>query len=155
MMHLLSMNLSLVMVGFGLLLALFFSTGLCTTGFSQTYTTQFEGEENPLSEEGRWQNAGLDWTLVRKIHGLAFGTQTGTNTGAAQYDDSYAHLPGFPPDQEASRKPASQITPGSRAIRVSGSSSMLAEVEAWDPTRTSVLPVSRRRVLEPLTHHER
>jgi hypothetical protein len=47
---------------------------------AQTYTTRFEGEEHPLSEGGKWQNAGRDWTSVRTSHGLAFGTQTGTNT---------------------------------------------------------------------------
>jgi hypothetical protein len=72
-----------------------------TVARAQTHTARFEGEENPLSESGKWQNAGLDWTGVRTSHSLAFGTQTGTNTGARQYDDSYAHLSGFPPDQEA------------------------------------------------------
>ena len=72
-----------------------------TTAAAQTYTTRFEGQENPLSEGRKWQNAGLDWTHVAKNHGLAFGTQTGTNILARQYDDSYAHLSGFPADQEA------------------------------------------------------
>jgi len=72
-----------------------------TTSMAQTYTTRFTGEEDPLAEGGKWQNAGLDWTNVRITHGVAFGTQTGTNTGPRQYDDSYAHLAGFPPDQEA------------------------------------------------------
>jgi hypothetical protein len=65
------------------------------------YSTTFEGEENPLSEGGRWNNNGLDWTKIRKARGLAYGTQTGTNEGVYRYDDSYAHLAGFPPDQEA------------------------------------------------------
>ncbi len=65
------------------------------------YSTTFEGEENPLSERGKWSNNGLDWTKIRKTHGLAYGTQTGTNKGIYRYDDSYAHLAGFPPDQEA------------------------------------------------------
>ncbi len=68
---------------------------------AQTYTTRFAGEEAPLSEGGRWRNAGLDWTSVRSSRGIAFGTQTGTNTGVRRYDDSYAHLSGFGPDQEA------------------------------------------------------
>ncbi len=72
-----------------------------TTTLAQTYTTRFEGEENPLSEGGRWRNAGLDWTNIRKSGGIAFCTQTGTNTGSQEYDDSYAHFSGFPPDQEA------------------------------------------------------
>ncbi len=70
-------------------------------GFSQTFTTRFEGTEDPLSETGRWTNSGVDWTRIRKINGLACGTQTGTNRGIYRFDDSYAHLSGFPPDQQA------------------------------------------------------
>ncbi len=65
------------------------------------YSTTFEGEENPLAEGGKWSNNGLDWTKIRKTRGLAYGTQAGTNKGIYRYDDSYAHLSGFPPDQEA------------------------------------------------------
>jgi hypothetical protein len=65
------------------------------------YSTMFEGDENPLSEGGKWSNNSLDWTKIRKTRGLACGTQTGTNKGIYRYDDSYAHLAGFPPDQEA------------------------------------------------------
>ena len=75
--------------------------GLSLSGFSQTYTTRFEGTEDPLSEGGGWVNRGIDWTRIRKTNGVACGTQTGTNTGIYEYDDSYAHLSGFPPDQEA------------------------------------------------------
>src|SRR5215831_13252343 len=67
----------------------------------RTYSTRFEGSEMPLSEGGVWSNYGLDWTRIRKQVGLACGTQSGTNTGVFRYDDSYAHLSGFPPDQEA------------------------------------------------------
>ena len=84
-----------------LLIILLASAGLPMIGFSQTYTTRFEGTENPLSENGRWTNEGVDWTNIRKVNGIACGTQTGTNTGAYQFNDSYAHLSGFPPDQEA------------------------------------------------------
>ncbi len=66
-----------------------------------TYTTTFDGDENPLSEDGKWVHNGLDWAKVRKGGGIAYGTQSGTNGGAQRYDDSYAHLSGFPPDQEA------------------------------------------------------
>ncbi len=65
------------------------------------YSTTFKGDEDPLSEGGKWANQGLDWTKIRKAGGLAFGTQTGTHKGIYRYDDSYAHLSGFPPDQEA------------------------------------------------------
>ena len=70
-------------------------------GFSQTFSTRFEGAENPISENGAWTNAGTDWTHIQKANGIAFGTQSGTNTGIYKYNDSYAHLSGFPPDQEA------------------------------------------------------
>jgi hypothetical protein len=70
------------------------------TVLAQTFTTEFDGTENPLSEGGAWSHAGLDWTKVQKANGIAFGTQTG-NGG---YDDSYAVLSGFGPDQSASAK---------------------------------------------------
>jgi len=75
--------------------------GLSISGFSQTFTTTFEGTENPLSEDGRWTNKGVHWTHIRKENGMACGTQTGTNTGIYKFNDSFAHLSGFPPDQEA------------------------------------------------------
>jgi len=75
--------------------------GRYEAGGPRTYSTRFEGTESPLSEGGRWTNAGVDWTQIRKHDGSAFGTQTGTHTGIFKYDDSYAHLSGFPPDQEA------------------------------------------------------
>ena len=84
-----------------LVLLLLGSTLLPSFGFSQTYTTRFEGAEDPLSEAGRWSNHGEDWTQIRKQQGRASGTQTGTNSGKYKFDDSYAHLSGFPPDQEA------------------------------------------------------
>jgi len=65
------------------------------------YTTTFDGAESPLSEGGRWGNDGLDWTAVWKDGGIAYGTQTGVETGPACYADSYAVLSGFPSDQEA------------------------------------------------------
>jgi len=70
-------------------------------GFCQTYTTTFEGTENPLSEGGRWSNDGLDWTNIRKGHGIAYSTQRGDEQGKFKYKDSLAVLSGFPPDQEA------------------------------------------------------
>lgn len=67
----------------------------------KTYTTKFDGSENPLSEGGNWSNIGLAWTNIRKDGGIAYGTQTGIETGDSRYADSYAVLSGFPPDQEA------------------------------------------------------
>jgi len=74
---------------------------LSTGEASSTYSTTFDGAEDPLSEGGKWINNGLDWTRIRKQGGIAHGTQTGRNQGIYRYDDSYAHLSGFPPDQEA------------------------------------------------------
>jgi hypothetical protein len=84
-----------------LLVTVLASAGFAGLGFSQTYTTRFPGAEDPLSEGGRWTNNGVDWTRITKKEGLACGTQTGTNTGKYKFNDSYAHLSGFPPDQEA------------------------------------------------------
>jgi hypothetical protein len=61
------------------------------------YVTFFTGAEDPLSEGGKWSNNGLDWTRVEKKDGMAAGTQGGDGG----YDDSYATLSGFPPDQSA------------------------------------------------------
>jgi hypothetical protein len=77
------------------------SSGFSGAGLAQTYSTRFAGSEDPLSEDGRWANNGVDWTRIKKANGIAYGTQTGTNTGIYKFDDSYAHLSGFPPDQEA------------------------------------------------------
>jgi hypothetical protein len=78
--------------------------------FSQTYTTNFDGTENPISENGAWVHNGLDWKPVQKGNGVAYGTQTGTGG----YDDSYAHLSGFPPNQSGSG--VIQRTAGSSGI---------------------------------------
>jgi len=62
------------------------------------YVTDFDLTESPISEQGAWSQTGLDWNKVVTAGGLAFGTQTG-NGG---FDDSYAYLSGFTPDQLAS-----------------------------------------------------
>ena len=69
---------------------------LTGTGQRQ-YATSFEQSENPLSESGRWRRAANRWTDVRTASGNAFGT----NGRANGYDDSYALLSGFGPDQRA------------------------------------------------------
>jgi hypothetical protein len=62
-----------------------------------TYSTTFDLTENPISEGGRWlNNGGPDWTKVRTENGLAFGTNGPQNT----YNDSYAYLSGFGPNQQ-------------------------------------------------------
>jgi hypothetical protein len=70
----------------------------------QTYSTDFRSPENPISEGGRWNNGksvGHDWTDVMIINGIACGTQSGSDTGINMYNDSYAILTGFSPDQTA------------------------------------------------------
>lgn len=85
-----------------LLLSILFYSGLFINDiYPQKYTTNFDGTEDTISEGGNWQNNGFYWSFIRKSCGVAFGTQTGTNSGVHKYDDSYAHLSGFPPDQEA------------------------------------------------------
>jgi hypothetical protein len=71
--------------------------GADVTDSAVSYATTFDLVEAPISERGAWTHLGLDWTFVDTEGGVAFGTQTG-NGG---YDDSYAHLSGFPPDHEA------------------------------------------------------
>jgi len=71
---------------------------------AQSYTTNFTRTENPISEKGIWnngRNVGLHWTDVRTTGGIACGTQSGMDTGIYRYNDSYAILSGFPPDQSA------------------------------------------------------
>jgi hypothetical protein len=43
-----------------------------SAGICQTYTTTFDGAENPLSEGGKWSNNGLDWTNIRKGQGIVY-----------------------------------------------------------------------------------
>jgi len=74
------------------------STASTACASVKAYTTNFGGYENPISENGAWSNTGLDWTNVVKNNGLACGTLT----GADGYNDSYAVLAGFSPNQTAS-----------------------------------------------------
>lgn len=73
----------------------------CDEGSPVTYSTNFDTTELPISEGGAWSNVGLDWTNVQTSGGNAYGTQTVgvTRTGANIYNDSYARLSGFPPNQ--------------------------------------------------------
>jgi hypothetical protein len=66
-------------------------------GAAVSYSTTFDLTENPISEGGRWFNNGTLWTRVRTANGLAFGTNGPQDT----YDDSYAYLSGFGPNQQA------------------------------------------------------
>jgi hypothetical protein len=64
---------------------------------ARTYATDFPLEENPVSEGGVWQHRGASWATVRTFAHRAVGSQT----GSGGYDDSYAHLTGFGPNQTA------------------------------------------------------
>lgn len=118
-----------------LLLAL---VGLSAMRSPPTYTTRFDGAEDPISEAGRWVNNSLDWSKIRKKSGLACGTQTGTNTGIYRYDDSFRFT------SMAFRKPKSGTRRTSRATLASGSFFRARAVGAWARTRTS-----DSRVLRP------
>src|SRR5438045_2733103 len=69
-----------------------------TSAWGASYSTNFDGAENPLSEGGAWLHTSVDWTVVAKDNGIAHGTLTG-NGG---YNDSFALLSGFAPDQTIS-----------------------------------------------------
>ena len=61
---------------------------LTVSAFGNSYSTNF-----PAGEMGNWlqgKSNGLDWSNVVNVPGLAFGTQS----GAGQYDDSTAVVPG-------------------------------------------------------------
>jgi hypothetical protein len=63
------------------------------------YTTQFLGNENPISENGAWTNGGTtgkDWQNIVENSGLAYGS--GFSAG---YNDCIAHLSCFPANQWA------------------------------------------------------
>jgi hypothetical protein len=62
-----------------------------------TYATDFRLEESPISEDRAWQHRGAPWAMVRTFANRAVGTQT----GSGGYDDAYAYLSGFGPDQTA------------------------------------------------------
>jgi hypothetical protein len=63
-----------------------------------TYTTNFDLTELPISEGGAWhRSSGTVFTDVSTAGGIAFGTNGARN----EYDDSYALLSGFGPDQQA------------------------------------------------------
>ena len=68
----------------------------CGTTSGRVYSTNFDLTENPISEGGVWFNTSQLWTKVRTANGLAFGT----NGANEAYDDSYAYLSGFAPNQQ-------------------------------------------------------
>jgi hypothetical protein len=64
---------------------------------ARTYATDFLLEENPISEDGVWQHRGASWAVVRTFASRAVGSQT----GSGGYDDAYAYLTDFGPNQTA------------------------------------------------------
>ena len=64
---------------------------------ARTYATDFLLEENPISEGGVWQHRNASLAVVRTFAGRAVGSQT----GSGGYDDAYAYLTDFGPNQTA------------------------------------------------------
>lgn len=60
------------------------------------YETTFPNDENPLSEGGVWFNRTGTFSAMRSNGGNALITHDGITD--PNYDDSIAHLEGFPPD---------------------------------------------------------
>ena len=117
--------------------------GCSASAWGQTFTTRFAGAEDPLSEGGRWVHRGLDWATFRKAGGIAFGTQSGTNSGAYKYNDA------SPSISMAWKKPAPRIILSRRAIPGSAIFWNATTVRAWGPVPISVLAASPREVLWP------
>jgi hypothetical protein len=64
-----------------------------------SYSTNFSGVENPLSEGGVWTEGGvtgIDWQNVAKDNGLAYASAT-----SAGFNDCIAHVSGCAADQFA------------------------------------------------------
>ena len=59
------------------------------------YTTNFDANENPISEGGAWNHISPLWANVQTAGGLAFGTQTGIVPNPGGFNDSNATLSGF------------------------------------------------------------
>jgi hypothetical protein len=56
-----------------------------------SYSTNFDLDENPLSEGGKWLHTDSTLTMCKVVGGKAFGTQDGSGA----FDDSNAYLTGF------------------------------------------------------------
>ena len=74
------------------------------SGVGVPFVTDFDLTEAPIHEGNSWHHDGLDWALVDTDNGIAFGTQLlgVARSGPSQYNDAYAYLTGFAPDQQAS-----------------------------------------------------
>jgi len=72
-------------------------------GVPVSYTTNFDVTESPISEGGKWMHLGQDWTFVGTSGGNAYGLQAlSPRSGPNEFNDSYAYLTGFSPDQSVS-----------------------------------------------------
>jgi hypothetical protein len=64
-------------------------------GDARTYSTTFDGDENPISEGGAWTATARPWLRVRTSGGIARPDEY-----VSGYNDNYALLSGFGPDVE-------------------------------------------------------
>jgi hypothetical protein len=62
-----------------------------STSTPNSYTTNFDIDENPLSEGGKWLHIDSTLSKCKVVGGRAFGTQSGTGA----FDDSNAYLTGY------------------------------------------------------------
>jgi len=70
------------------------SQSAATCSAATSYSTDFLGNETPLSEGGKWidgKSEGLDWNNVQSAAGKAYASILSGATGN-RYDDSIAHL---------------------------------------------------------------
>src|SRR6266545_8053005 len=58
------------------------------------YSTTFAGTESPLSQGGLWKHTEPSWKTPRLVNGIAC-----TDSPNVNYDDSFAYVLGFGPDQ--------------------------------------------------------
>lgn len=61
-----------------------------------SYSSNFDVDENPLSDAGKWLHTDSTLTMCKVVGGKAFGTQSGSGA----FDDSNAYLAGFGNDHE-------------------------------------------------------
>jgi len=73
------------------------TANVAVTAPAGSYQTEFSLTQNPISEGAVWSRARNTFTNVRTANGTAFGT----NGPANAFDDSYALLRGFGPNQTA------------------------------------------------------
>lgn len=74
----------------------------------------FNGSENPISRGGKLVNNGGSWTTLQEGGGVLFGSQD--NSGG--FDDSYAHLLGYGPNQRAWGRIAKGATSGTMEVEI-------------------------------------